>query len=188
MPSLKVSGSASSRAQSLLSPQDNYYLGNTNGIRSFKYPEYRADITLSYPLWDKGVKTNIRDAQVNIKQVADQEQAFKREIEDELKTRHEAILSSYQVLQTAKQTEEETKKFYDGLVAKFIQGRYSALAVKNALDAYTQAQLIGFQAKVNLNINIIRYDLAKNYLFEKYDVDVYKVLDELKKAAAERAN
>jgi outer membrane protein TolC len=188
MPSLKVSGSASSRSQSLLSPQDNYYLGNANGIRSFKYPEYRADITLSYPLWDKGVKTSIRDAQVNIKQVADQEQAFKREIEDELRTRHEAILSSYQVLQTAKQTEEETKKFYDGLVAKFIQGRYSALAVKNALDAYTQAQLIGFQAKVNLNINIIRYDLAKNYLFEKYDVDVYKVLDELKKAAAERAN
>ena len=68
MPSLKVSGSASSRAQSLLSPQDNYYLGNANGIRSFKYPEYRADITLSYPLWDKGVKTNIRDAQVNIRQ------------------------------------------------------------------------------------------------------------------------
>jgi hypothetical protein len=41
---------------------------------------------------------------------------------------------------------------------------------------------------VNFNINLIRYDLAKNYLFEKYDVDVYKVLDELKKAAAERAN
>ncbi len=188
MPSLKISGTASSRAQSLLSPQENFYLANQNGVRSFKYPEYRADITLSYPLWDKGVKTSIRDAQVNIKQVADQEQAFKKEIEDEMRTRHEAIKSSYQVLITAKQTEEETKKFYDGLVAKFIQGRYSALAVKNALDAFTQAQLIGFQAKVNFNINLIRYDLAKNYLFEKYDVDVYKVLDELKKAAAERAN
>jgi outer membrane protein TolC len=188
MPSLKVSGTASSRAQSLLSPQDNFYLANQNGVRSFKYPEYRADITLSYPLWDKGVKTNIRDAQVNIKQVADQELAFKKEIEDELRTRFEAIKSSYQVLLTAKQTEEETRKFYEGLVAKFIQGRYSALAVKNALDAFTQAQLIGFQAKVNFNINLIRYDLAKNYLFEKYDVDVYKVLDELKKAAAERAN
>lgn len=70
MPSLKLSGTASSRAQSLISPQDNYYLGNYNGIRSWKYPEYRADITLSYPLWDKGVKTSIRDAQVNIKEMA----------------------------------------------------------------------------------------------------------------------
>ena len=111
-----------------------------------------------------------------------------REIEDELRTRYEAIKSSYLVLLTAKRTEEETKKFYDGLVTKFIQGRYSALAVKNALDAFTQAQLVGFQAKVNFNINLLRYDLAKNYLFEKYDIDVYKVLDELKKAAATHTN
>jgi len=188
MPSVKISGTASSRAQSLLSPQDNYYLGNYNGIRSWKYPEYRADITLSYPLWDQGVKTTIRDSQINIKEITDQEAALTREIEDELRTRYEAIKSSYSVLLTAKRTEEETKKFYDGLVAKFIQGRYSALAVKNALDAFTQAQLVGFQAKVNFNINLLRYDLAKNYLFEKYDIDVYKVLDELKKAAATHTN
>lgn len=188
MPSVKISGTASSRAQSLLSPQDNYYLGNYNGIRSWKYPEYRADITLSYPLWDQGVKTTIRDSQINIKEITDQEAALTREIEDELRTRYEAIKSSYLVLLTAKRTEEETKKFYDGLVTKFIQGRYSALAVKNALDAFTQAQLVGFQAKVNFNINLLRYDLAKNYLFEKYDIDVYKVLDELKKAAATHTN
>ena len=188
MPSVKISGTASSRAQSLLSPQDNYYLGNYNGIRSWKYPEYRADITLSYPLWDQGVKTTIRDSQINIKEITDQEAALTREIEDELRTRYEAIKSSYSVLLTAKRTEEETKKFYDGLVTKFIQGRYSALAVKNALDAFTQAQLVGFQAKVNFNINLLRYDLAKNYLFEKYDIDVYKVLDELKKAAATHTN
>ena len=188
MPSVKISGTASSRAQSLLSPQDNYYLGNYNGIRSWKYPEYRADVTLSYPLWDQGVKTTIRDSQINIKEITDQEAALTREIEDELRTRYEAIKSSYLVLLTAKRTEEETKKFYDGLVTKFIQGRYSALAVKNALDAFTQAQLVGFQAKVNFNINLLRYDLAKNYLFEKYDIDVYKVLDELKKAAATHTN
>ncbi|MBK8394106.1 MAG: TolC family protein [Leptospiraceae bacterium] len=188
MPSLKLSGTASSRAQSLISPQDNYYLGNYNGIRSWKYPEYRADITLSYPLWDKGVKTSIRDAQVNIKEMADMEAALKKEIEDELKSRYEAIQSSHTVLLTAKQTEEETKKFYDGLVTKFIQGRYSALAVKNALDAYTQAQLIGLQAKINFNINLLRYDLAKNYLFEKYDIDVYKILNDLKKAAIAHSN
>ncbi|MBP9885759.1 MAG: TolC family protein [Leptospiraceae bacterium] len=188
MPSVKISGTASSRAQSLLSPQDNYYLGNYNGIRSWKYPEYRADVTLSYPLWDQGVKTTIRDSQINIKEITDQEAALTREIEDELRTRYEAIKSSYSVLLTAKRTEEETKKFYDGLVTKFIQGRYSALAVKNALDAFTQAQLVGFQAKVNFNINLLRYDLAKNYLFEKYDIDVYKVLDELKKAAATHTN
>lgn len=120
MPSLKVSGTASSRAQSLISPQDNYYLGNYNGIRSWKYPEYRADITLSYPLWDQGVKTSIRDAQVNVKEITDMEFALKREIEDELKTRYEAVKSSHTVLITAKQTEEETKKFYEGLVTKFV--------------------------------------------------------------------
>lgn len=188
MPSVKVSGAASSRSQSLLSPQANFNYANQNGVRSWKYPEYRAEITISYPLWDQGVKTSIRDAQVNIKQTLEQEEAFKKEVEDELRTRYDAIKSSYEVLLTSKQTEEETKKFYDGLVSKFLQGRYSALAVKNALDAYTQAELAQFQAKVNFNINLIRYDLAKNYLFEKYDIDVYKIVDELKKAAAEKMN
>ncbi len=188
MPSLKISAAASSRAQSLYSPQENFNYMNQNGIRYFKYPEYRAELTMSYPLWDKGVKTSIRDAQVSVKQITDQEEAFRKEVEDELRTRYDAIKSSYSVLLTAKQTEEETKKFYDGLVSKFLQGRYSALAVKNALDAYTQAELAQFQAKVNFNINLIRYDLAKNYLFEKYEIDVYKIVDELKKAAAERMN
>ena len=134
------------------------------------------------------MKTSIRDAQVNVKEITDMEFALKREIEDELKTRYEAVKSSHTVLITAKQTEEETKKFYEGLVTKFVQGRYSALAVKNALDAYTQAQLVGFQAKINFNINLLRYDLAKNYIFEKYDIDVYKILDELKKAALAHSN
>lgn len=187
-PSIKLGLSYSSRAQSLLSPQYNFYLNNQQGIRSFKYPEIIADISVNYPLWDKGVKTNIRDSKLNLSQLKDQEILLKKEIEDELKIRQEAIRTSHEILLTSKKTAEETRKFYDGLLQRFSQGRFTALAVKNALDSLAQAELVETQAKINFNINLIRYDLAKNYLFEKYDIDVYGILEELQKAAKEARN
>ncbi len=179
IPSLKISGTYSSRAQNLISPQENF-VNSDHGILSMKYPEYRGDVKLSYPLWDKGIKSNIRDAILFQKQAKLKEEKIKNEIFDELKTRREALATGYEVLQKSKKTEEEMEKFYNGVIGQFRQGKYPAIAVKNALDAYVQSQLGTVQARVNYNINILRYDLTKNFIFEKYGVDIAKVISEIK--------
>jgi outer membrane protein TolC len=181
VPSLKLGFAYSTRSQSLLSPQSNFYINNDNGVRTFKHPEIIADITLKYPLWDKGIKTDIRDAKTNLKQYKEQEGILAREIADELRLRLDSIKSSYEILRTSKKTEEETKKFYDGVLNRFSQGKFSAILVKNALDALANAELNSSQSKINFNINLIRYELTKNSLFDKYDIKVYEILENLKK-------
>lgn len=180
MPSLKISGVYSTRGQSFISPQENLYDYNY-GILSGKYPEVRAKIELSYPLWDQGIKSNIRDAHVQIKQLEIQEANLRREIIDEMKIRFDSILSSYDILKNAIRIEKETSTFYNSVYNQFVIGRVSAIIVKNALDAYSQAQLGAMQAKINYNINLLRYDLTKNYIFEKYGIEIYQILEEARK-------
>ena len=71
---------------------------------------------------------------------------------------------------------KEAESYYNGLLASFRKGRFTAVAVKNALDTLVQYQLQEMQAKINFNINLMRYELAKNSLFKKFDVDLDKLL------------
>lgn len=185
--SIKANASYSSRSQTLISPQENYF-NYQNGIASYKYPEIRADITISKPLWDEGVKTTIRDSKIVIQQLQEERNSLRKEIRDELTNRLDEIRTSHQVFLSAKQNEEETAKYYNGLLSRYLMGKYSAIALKNALDSYVQAQMISIQSKINFNVNLIRYDLTRNSIFARFGIDVYKILDELKKEAASRRN
>ncbi|HNN05423.1 MAG TPA: TolC family protein, partial [Leptospiraceae bacterium] len=160
-PSVKLSAMYSTRGQTLLSPQENY-INTGQGILSLKYPEARAEINISYPLWDEGVKETLREAKVNEKQIEEQEEAFRKEVAVELRNRIDAINTSYLTLKNAKKAKEETDRYFRGLYAKYSSGRFTSLMVKNALDALAQSELQIIQAKVNFNINLVRYDLVKN--------------------------
>ncbi|MCE9501695.1 MAG: TolC family protein, partial [Leptospira sp.] len=149
------------------------------GIGPFLYPEFKGEVKLTYPLWDQGIKAAIRDAGVSIKQSKLKEETLRKEIRDELQNRKSAIESGYIVLQKAMKTREESERFYDGLIVRFRQGRFTALARKNALDGVVQSELGVVQAKINFNINLLRYDLAKNYIFEKFGVDVEKEISRI---------
>ena len=68
-------------------------------------------------------------------------------------------------------------------MVRFRQCRFDAVTVKTALDALVQTDLAVIQAKINYNINLLRYDLAKNFVFEKYGVNIYRILAEAEKEA-----
>ncbi len=181
-PSIKLNLYYTSRSQSLISPQYNF-MDTSNGIMTNKYPEKRVEITVSYPLFDEGVKTGIRDAKLNIDQLKEKESSLYKEIEEELKNRYDAIYSSHNSLKIAKKNLEENQRYYNGIVQKFGQGRYTTLDVKRALDDLAQSELGLIQAKVNYNINLLRYDLTRNSLFDKYGIDPDKIIDEILKLA-----
>lgn len=179
IPSVKASLSYGNISQSLEAPYLNW--NTQRGVYSFLYPQLYAELKMEHPLWNEEVKAEIQAAKIDGASLKIAEEELKASIRDELQDRRDQILSSYKVLQETIQTQKENEKYYNGLLSRFRQGRYNAVVVKTALDALVQTDLALTQAKINYNINLLRYDLAKNYVFEKYGVDIYRIL-----AAAEK--
>ncbi|WP_246052213.1 TolC family protein [Leptospira idonii] len=182
-PSLKASITYSSIGQNFMSPQENF-LARANGVTSLTaFPQLYAEMKMSYPLWDLGVKAGIKEAETNQKMIDLQISNLEQEITQEIDTRYEMVVSSHKLLEDLKKTRKETETYYEGLMTRFRQGRFTALHVKNALDSLAQSELSVSQAKINYNINLVRYELAKNSLFDKYGVDLYGILAEVEKRA-----
>ncbi|PJZ65325.1 TolC family protein [Leptospira wolffii] len=186
MPSLKITGSYSTRGQTFLNPQTNYVNPET-GMMSFKYPEKTFGFALSYPLFDTGIQTDIRDAKLKKELLEKQETELKLTIREELENRYTAIVAGQDLLETALRRRDEAEKFYRGVQQRFNQGRFTAVIVKSALDNLIQSELMVAQARINFNVDIIRYDLARNYVFEKFGVNVKQIVDELSKFDLEKA-
>jgi outer membrane protein TolC len=187
-PSIKLSATYASRAQTLYSPIENFYLNNSYGIATFKYPETRGEVAIAYPLWDEGIKETIRESKVNLAQLKQKEKDLVKEIETEVKNRHDAIFVSHKNLEISKKNFIEVDKYYKGITEKFSQGRYTAANLKNALDTLAQSELGVIQNRVNFNINLIRYELVKNSLFEKYGIDSESIVNEIVKKSNDALN
>lgn len=175
LPTLKVSGTLGYQGQNLISTGENFSDKN-NGITSQKFPVRQGAVDFSYPLNDKGVEAGIRDAEITKRQALLEESDLVKAVADDVKTRIDLLKSSYKIYENARVTEEESKKYYNGVVRSFQQGRFNAVAVKNALDSLVQDQLSLIRAKVDYNINLHRYYVAKNSLFEEYKIDKEKLV------------
>ncbi|MCB1157267.1 MAG: TolC family protein [Leptospiraceae bacterium] len=177
LPVLRATASYSSQGQNLESPQKNFTDSN-RGIPSTKYPTVVGKLEFMYPLSDPGVKAGVRDAYIQKKQVSIMELDKKREIEDDIQTRLDALSTSHKVLLNSVETRKSTEAYYYGLYSSFRRGRFTAVTVKNALDSLVQNELGETQAKINFNIELLRYELAKNSIFEKFGIDINKLIEE----------
>ncbi|GBF49172.1 TolC-like outer membrane efflux protein [Leptospira ryugenii] len=184
-PSLKASLTYSSINQNFMSPQENFIARQQMGLNYMNnFPQINAELKMSYPLWDQGVKAGIRDAKTNLQMLDLQISNLEQEIQQDIDNKYESLLASHQVLRDIQKTKKENEAFYSGLLSRFRQGRFTAVNIKNALDALAQTELAVTQARINFNINLIRYELAKNSLFEKYGLNIYEILEEVEKRAA----
>ncbi|TGK14099.1 TolC family protein [Leptospira fletcheri] len=178
LPSLTVSGYAASQAQTLVSPEKNYS-DPADGVGSLKYKDYQTKVALSYPIFDKGVYAGRRDSEIGVKQANLQELDIKNQVRDDVRTRIDSLEASYRIYKNSIITERESQNYYNGVLRSFRQGRMDAVSVKNALDTLVRDQLSLTQAKVNFNIDLMRYYIAKNTLLERFDLDVDKLLPNL---------
>ncbi|PJZ69260.1 channel protein TolC [Leptospira perolatii] len=175
LPTLTLSGSVSSQAQTLVSPNRNYS-DTDNGIQSFKYKDYQGQVKFSYPILDKGVFATRRDSEISVHQASLKEQEVKNEVRDDVRGRIDSLEASYRIYKNSIVTEHETMNYYNGVLRSFRQGRADAVAVKNALDTLVRDQLALTQAKVNFNIDLMRYYVAKNVLLERFDLSADKLI------------
>ncbi|EMY77108.1 outer membrane efflux protein [Leptospira weilii serovar Ranarum str. ICFT] len=178
LPTLTLSGTGASQSQNVISPQDNYSDSN-QGITTTKYKEWTGQMNFVYPLADKGIYAGVRDANIGMRQATLKEEELKNEVRDDVKTRIEALEASHRIYKNNITTERETQNYYNGVLRSFRQGRADAVSVKNALDTHVQDQLRLTQARVNFNIDLLRYHLAKNALLERFQVDRDKLLPHL---------
>ncbi len=177
LPSVKLTASRSAKSQTIISPQHNFS-NYENGIPSTKYYDATANLKVSYPLGDKGIKAELRDAEILNAQVKIQEDEMYKEITDDVRNKYEQVVVGHKILENAIQTTKQSEAYYKGIYNSFRLGRFNAVAVKNALDTYTQNQLQEIQAKINYNINLMRYDLAKNALLDRFEISVDKIIPE----------
>jgi len=77
---------------------------------------------------------------------------------------------------------KKSESYYQGMMQDLRLGRLNSAIVKNGLGALVQSREGELQALVGYNVSLLEYDVVRNILFEKYNIDVEKYIpkDKLK--------
>ena len=159
--------------------QDESFSPALGSSLSAEYPSWQASIKVSYPLWDKELKTNNRNADLKLKQSKIKHEQLSIEIRDEVINRLERVRLQHLVLSKLRNVRAESEKYYDLLLKRTKQGRFNSIALKNALDSIFNAKQQELEALVQYNVALLQFDLAKNEIFEKYEINIEELLEQV---------
>lgn len=173
LPSLKAIGSVTA------SGQNEQFADSVEDVPSFKYPSYYVGVSMTYPLWNKENKVKRRNSAFRIKQSRIKLEELKTEIRDEIKSRVEGVRLAHSMLLKTKLVRKEAETYYYRLLYRSRQGKFNSVAVKSALDQMIQARQQELVTLVQYNLSLLQLDLSQNMIFERYNVDVDKILSEV---------
>ena len=159
--------------------QDTNFFTAQTDLPKLTYPQWQASIKMTYPLWDEELKTNVRNAHLRLRQAKLKLEDMRQEVEFDVKNHLEQVKLQHNVLLRNKEASQEADKYYALLLRRSRQGKFNAATVKSALDNRIEARQRELESLVAYNIALLRFELAKNEIFEKYNVDVEKLLREV---------
>jgi hypothetical protein len=145
-------------------------------IGKFLFPGVEGKLNLQYPLCDKEVYTQERNARFKVKQAEIQLQKSKRSVKDDIMNATDEIDTNYRAYQKMVEMRKQSELCYQGMMRDLALGRLSSAVVKNALDGMVQSREAELGALVLYNISLLKFDVARNVLFEKYGIDVDKYI------------
>jgi outer membrane protein TolC len=183
-PSVKASLNYTTLSQNLTSSTQDW-LRTQSSFWSFAFPQISADVKLSYPLWDLEIKTKIRDLESQKVEVDLAIQKMEEQIEQEIADARDEIQATTNLLKNAQTQREEYQKFYNSVLTRYEQGRLNSTELKRALDALSQSDLVESQVIFQLNIQKLKYDLARNYVFQRYGINPFELLNMIVKRGEE---
>jgi hypothetical protein len=105
---------------------------------------------------------------------------LKQEIRDNVYSSYEQVKFAHLALTKARTARKESEQFHEKLITKFRQGKMPSVAIKAATDVMMQTRHGELQALVGFNISILQYDLAKNEIFERYNIVPEKYIKAIK--------
>lgn len=173
LPSLSLYFNASS-----LSQAENLSDAFVDAV-AFQYPVWSAGVRFSYPLGDTASAAEIRNAYYRVRQAEINLEELQKEIRDDVLNRLEAVRMQHRILQNSRKMRSETELHYSKVLGKAKAGQFNAVVVKNALDSLIDARQRELEALVGFNVALLQFDLAKNEIFERYKIDIEKILREV---------
>lgn len=173
LPTVRIGGKYSSRDWGRYSDMA------FNAVPSLRYPETGVEFYVQYPLWDEGAKVDARNARVAMRQLQLQKDEIYRQVRDDISLGYDQLKVAFDSLEKSRYALQQTEAFYYGLVVGYQRGRFTAVSVKNALDALIQTRQALTRATIQYNIALIRYDMARNKIFVKNNIDISDVITRL---------
>ncbi|MDH5716695.1 MAG: TolC family protein [Spirochaetia bacterium] len=173
LPSLNASFSATTNGQN---ESFNTAFGDAAAA---EYPAWQASVKLSYPIWDKEIKTNLRNAELKLKQSLIKHEDLQKEIRDEVLNRLERVILQHKILMKIRKVREESEIYYTIMANRAKRGRFNSVAVKNALDSISNAKQQELETLVQYNIALLQFDLARNEIFERYEINIEELLEQV---------
>ena len=99
-----------------------------------------------------------------------------REVEEDIDSKIENLQTAYDVYLRMKKVREESETYYKNFLQSLKRGRFTSAAVKNALDALIQSREAELGTLIRYNISQLQLNIAKNDLFETYNIDIEKYI------------
>lgn len=162
--------------QGKVSGENNNFAGSYGDIAQFKYPAIEGKLKMSYPIGDKEVYTKQRNAHFKVKQSEIELEKSKRKIKDDIMNASDGIDTNYRFYQKAAEARKQAEMGYQGMLRDLRLGRLNSAVVKNMLDGLIQTRDMELGAVVMYNVSLLSFDVARNNLFEKYNIDVDKYI------------
>ena len=147
---------------------------------NYEFPNINLKLKMNYPLFDREMYANRRNSELKMKQQEIVIMELKKELRDDVISKHGNLILSHKVLKNSKIAQRESAIYYAGLLKRSRQGKFNAENVKNALDSVINSRLRLLQNLVNYNLALLQYDLSKNEIFERYDLNIEKLLKQMK--------
>lgn len=168
LPSVKMNMSAGTVDYSQES-----YAGSVDQVNR----QWSVGLEATYPLGNTEADAALGDSRmqyvtekVNMKQL-------EKEVRDQVDSAVKECAVLFKVYNNTKESKEYARRYYRQVLSKFRRGRYSAVQLKLALDDYIKARQQELQSLVNYNVALLRRDLARNVIFENYNVDLDAILE-----------
>ncbi len=147
---------------------------------SYEFPSFDVKLKMNYPLFGKEVYADVRNAELKLRQQKIEIKELKKELRDDVISKYENLLLTYGVLKKSRVIQRESAAYYSGIFRRSRQGKFNSETVKNALDGMISSRLQYLQELVNYNLALLRYDLSKNEIFERYGLDIEDLLKRVK--------
>lgn len=173
LPSLKGSLSVSSMDNNYQSSDEAY-----SNVKAGKYRSYDAKVSMTYPLDDTGQKADARNAGWMVEQSKKRLETAGRYVRDDVLTKIENINTNHDLYKNAKDARKEAELYYYTMLTNMKRGRFAASTVRDAINALVNCREVELQLLVMYNASLLEFEVAKNELFETYNIDINKYLPE----------
>ncbi len=160
--------------------QETTYLPAFKDSATGTYPDFEVNFKLSIPFDDTEQKANLRNAYLKIRQAEYNVENIKLELRDDVLSKLEGVEVQHTSLQKARTARSESELYYNKLLSLLRLGKINSVTMRLALDSMVQSRQQELEALVGYNLALLQFDLAKNEIFERYNVNVEKYLSSVK--------